>query len=95
MCVSWVWLHRNHEPEQRFVMSNLNLGGVYLARVGKGRERVEASFKTIKGLFGLEGFAQHSKQGVFRWWCLFTLAFFLCHFQDLDSPVRTPQVWPN
>ncbi|UQN06907.1 transposase [Deinococcus sp. QL22] len=76
-------------------MSNVNLGGVYLARVGKGRWRIEAFFKTIKGRFGLERFAQHSKQGVFRWWCLSTLAFFLCHFQELDGAVRKPQVWPD
>ncbi|WP_189093951.1 transposase, partial [Deinococcus ruber] len=48
MCVSWVWLYRNAEPEQRFVMSNLDLGGTYLARVGKRRWRIEAFFKTIK-----------------------------------------------
>ncbi|MFB9995277.1 transposase [Deinococcus oregonensis] len=95
MCISWVWLHRNKEPEQRFVMANLNLGGVYLARIGRGRWRIEAFFKTIKGRFGLERFAQHSKQGVFRWWCLSTLAFLLCHFQELDGPVRKPQVWPD
>ena len=28
MCLSWVWLYRNDEPEQRFVMSNLDLGYV-------------------------------------------------------------------
>ena len=43
-------------------MSNLDLGGKYLARVGKRRWRIEAFFKTIKGRFGLERFAQHSKR---------------------------------
>ena len=38
-------------------MSNLNLGGKYLARVGKRQWRIEAFFKTIKGRFGLERFA--------------------------------------
>nr|WP_232337937.1 transposase [Deinococcus arboris] len=61
MYISWVWLYRDKEPEQRFVMSNLNLGGVDLARLGKRRWRIEAFFKTIKGRFGLERFAQHSQ----------------------------------
>ncbi|WP_415791848.1 transposase, partial [Deinococcus saxicola] len=95
MCVSWVWLYRNKEPEQRFVMSNLDLGGKYLARVGKRRWRIEAFFKTVKGRFGLERFAQHSKQGVLRWWCLSGLAFLLCHLQDLDLPLRLPHTWPD
>ena len=43
-------------------MSNFDLGGKYLARVGKRRWRIEAFFKTIKGRFGLERFAQHSKR---------------------------------
>ncbi|WP_353885749.1 transposase [uncultured Deinococcus sp.] len=47
-------------------MSNLDLGGKYLARMGKRRWRIEAFFKTVKGRFGLERFAQHSKQGVIR-----------------------------
>jgi hypothetical protein len=75
--------------------SNLDLGGVYLARVGKERWRIEAFSKTIKGRPGLERFGQHRQQGVFRWWCLSTLAFLLCHVQDLDTPVTTPQVWPD
>lgn len=95
MCVSWVWLYRNKEPEQRFVMSNLELGGKYLARVGKRRWRIEAFFKTIKGRFGLERFAQHSKQGVLRWWCLSGLAFLLCHLQDLALPVKPPGTWSD
>ena len=95
MCLSWVWLYRNDEPEQRFVMSNLNLGGKYLARVGKRRWRIEAFFKTIKGRFGLERFAQHSKQGVLRWWCLSALAFLLCHLQDLALPVKSPGTWAD
>ena len=95
MCLSWVWLYRNDEPEQRFVMSNLDLGGKYLARVGKRRWRIEAFFKTIKGRFGLERFAQHSKQGVLRWWCLSGLAFLLCHLQDLALPVRPPGTWAD
>ena len=107
MCLSWVWLYRNDEPEQRFVMSNLNLGGKYLARVGKRRWRIEAFFKTIKGRFGLERFAQHSKrasvlmgavlpkkQGVLRW-CLSALAFLLCHLQDLALPVKSPGTWAD
>lgn len=49
MCVSWIWLYRNKEPEQRFVMSNLDLGGKYLARMGKRRWQIEAFFKTLKG----------------------------------------------
>jgi hypothetical protein len=88
-------LYRNDEPEQRFVMSNLDLGGKYLARVGKRRWRIEAFFKTIKGRFGLERFAQHSKQGIFRWWCLSGLAFLLCHLQDLSLPVRPPGTWAD
>lgn len=95
MCVSWVWLYRNKELEQRFVMSNLDLGGVYLARLGKRRWRIEAFFKTVKGRFGLERFAQHSKQGVVRWWCLSGLAFLLCHVEDLDLPLRPPGTWPD
>ena len=95
MCVSWVWLYRNKEPEQRFVMSNLDLGGKYLARVGKRRWRIEAFFKTVKGRFGLERFAQHSKQGVMRWWCLSGMAFLLCHLQNLDLPEREADRWPD
>lgn len=95
MYVSWVWLYRNKEPEQRFVMSNLDLGGKYLARVGKRRWRIEAFFKTVKGRFGLERFAQHSKQGVMRWWCLSGMAFLLCHFQDLDLPVTVRETQPD
>ena len=95
MTLSWVWLYRNKEPEQRFVMSNLELGGKYLARVGKRRWRIEAFFKTIKGRFGLERFAQHSKQGVLRWWCLSGLAFLLCHLHDLALPVRPPGTWAD
>ena len=95
MCVSWVWSYRNKEPEPRFVMSNLDLGGKYLARVGKRRWRIEAFFKTVKGRFGLERFAQHSKQGVLRWWCLSGMAFLLCHFQELDLPVAGPRTWPD
>lgn len=95
MTLSWVWLYRNAEPEQRFVMPNLDLGGKYLARVGKQRWRIEAFFKTIKGRFGIERFAQHSKQGVLRWWCLSGLAFLLCHLQDLALPIRPPGTWPD
>ncbi|WP_082505900.1 transposase [Deinococcus sp. Leaf326] len=51
----------------------------FSARVGKCRWRIEAFFKTVKGHFGLERFAQHSKQRVMRWWCLSGMAFLLCH----------------
>jgi len=108
MYVSWAWLYRNKEPEQRFVMSNINLGGKYLARVGKRRWRIEGFFKTIKGRFGLERFAQHSKRasvlmgavlpkktGVMRWWCLSGLAYLLCHLADQDVPSRPPGTWPD
>ncbi|MFN4249520.1 transposase [Deinococcus sp.] len=95
MYVSWAWLYRNKEPEQRFVMSNINLGGKYLARVGKRRWRIEGFFKTIKGRFGLERFAQHSKTGVMRWWCLSGLAYLLCHLADQDVPPRPPGTWPD
>ncbi|MDP9766101.1 transposase [Deinococcus enclensis] len=95
VCISWVWLYRNEEPEQRFVMSNRRMGGVHLARVGKRRWKIEGFFKTIKGRFGLSRFAQHSKQGVLRWWCLSGLAFLLCHLQDLDVPTRPPGRWPD
>jgi Transposase DDE domain len=63
--------------------------------VGKRRWRIEAFFKTIKGRFGLERFAQHSKQGVLWWWCLSGLAFLLCHSQDLALPVRPPGTWAD
>lgn len=53
---------------------------------------LEAFFKTIKGRFGLERFAQHSKQGVLRW-CLSGLAFLLCHLQDLALPIWPPGTW--
>ena len=76
-------------------MSNLNLGGKYLARVGKRRWSIEAFFKTIKGRFGLERFAQHSKQGGLRWWYLSGLAFLLCHLQDLALPDRPPETWAD
>lgn len=95
MYVSWVWLYRNKEPEQRFVMSNINLGGKYLARVGKRRWRIEGFFKTIKGRSGLERFAQHSKKGVTRWWCLSGLAYLFCHLTDQDVPSRPPETWPG
>lgn len=95
MCVSWVWLRGGKEPEQRFVMSNLDLGGSYLSRLGKRRWRIEAFFKTVKGRFGLERFAQHSKQGVLRWWCLSGMAFVLCHFQELDFLEREVGRWPD
>lgn len=95
MCISWVWLYRNKEPEQRFVMSNLDLDGRYLARLGKRRWRIEAFFKTVKGRFGLERFAQHSKQGVLRWWCLSGMAFVLCHLQDLDLPLDARGSWAD
>ncbi|MFW8628630.1 transposase, partial [Deinococcus sp. ME38] len=91
----WAWLYRNKEPEQRFVMSNINLGGKYLARVGKRRWRIEGFFKTIKGRFGLERFAQHSKKGVMRWWCLSGLAYLFCHLADQDVPPRPPGTWPD
>lgn len=51
-------------------------------------------FKTIKGRFGLERFAQHSKQGVLQW-CLSALAFLLCHLQDLATPTRLPETSLN
>ncbi|PTA66744.1 transposase [Deinococcus arcticus] len=95
MYISWVWLYRNKEPEQRFVMSNVDLGGTYLARVGKRRWRIEAFFKTIKGRFGLARFAQHSKTGVMRWWCLSGLAYLLCHLADQEVPSRPPETWPD
>ena len=76
--------------------------------MGKRRWRIEAFFKTIKGRFGLERFAQHSKrasvlmgavlpkkQGVLRWWCLSALAFLLCHLQDLALPVKSPGTWAD
>lgn len=95
MTISWVWLYRNAEPEQRFVMSNRTLGGVHLARIGKRRWKVEAFFKTIKGRFGLERFAQSRKQGAFRFWCFSALAFLLCHLADLDLPPKAPGEWPD
>ena len=54
-----------------------------------------AFFKTVKGRFGLERFAQHSKQGVMRWWCLSGMAFLLCHLQNLDLPVERAGTWPD
>ncbi|WP_052326889.1 transposase [Deinococcus peraridilitoris] len=95
MTVSWVWLYRNAVPEQRFVMTNRVLGGVHLARIGKRRWKIEAFFKTIKGRFGLERFAQSRKQGAFCFWCLSTLAFLLCHLADLDLPSNVPGAWPD
>jgi Transposase DDE domain len=93
MCVFWVWLYRNKEPEQRFVRSNLDLGGRYLTRLGRRRWRIEAFFKTLKGRFGLERFTQHSKQGVLRWWYLSGMAFVRCHSQHLDVPLKG--VWAD
>ncbi|MFC6751699.1 hypothetical protein [Deinococcus aquaticus] len=56
---------------------------------------MEGFFKTIKGRFGLERFAQHSKTGVMRWWCLSGLAYLLCHLADQDVPPRPPGTWPD
>ncbi|MFT2720374.1 hypothetical protein ACMT4L_10265 [Deinococcus sp. A31D244] len=49
----------------------------------------------MKGRFGLERFAQHSKKGVMRWWCLSGLAYLLCHLADQDVPPRPPGTWPD
>ncbi|BDP44265.1 hypothetical protein DAETH_42340 (plasmid) [Deinococcus aetherius] len=76
-------------------MLNHDLGGKYLARVGKRRWLTLAFFKTVKGRFGLERFAQHSKQGVMRWWCLSGAAFLLCPLQDLDLPEGGVTMWPD
>ncbi|CAM3421392.1 hypothetical protein DEDE109153_16275 [Deinococcus deserti] len=46
-------LHQTKETEQRFMMSNLDLSGIYRARTGKRRWRIEAFFKTVKGWFGI------------------------------------------
>ncbi|SMB83974.1 hypothetical protein [Deinococcus hopiensis] len=49
MCISWVWLYRNKAPEQRFVRSNLDLGGKYLARVKKRRPADRSLFQDGEG----------------------------------------------
>ena len=77
------------------MISNLNLGGKYLTRVGKRLCQIKAVAKTVKGRFGPERFAQHSKQGVLRWWCLSGRAFLLSPFQNLDLPLSVPGSWPD
>ena len=89
--LSWFW--RKHkdtgEREQHFVVATEALSGAYMIRLGKLRWRIEACFKTLKHRFGWAKFGQGEKLGMYRWWVLCLISFWLVHCQFLSSGEAT------
>jgi Transposase DDE domain len=91
--VSWVWLKRQGQREQRFAVSTRALSGTHIARWGKRRWQIEGFFKTAKHRFGLHRFGQGTRQGVYRWIVLSFLAFILAYWAHLTAPTATVLDW--
>jgi hypothetical protein len=88
--LSWVWLKRQGQWVQRFVISTQKMTGRTIARCGKRRWRIEGFFKTAKHRFGLHRFGQKTRQGVYRWLILSFMAFLLAHWCH-EAAIGTPQ----
>ena len=77
------------------MINNLNLRGIYRARLRKRHCPIEEFLETIEGRFGLKRFAQRSKLGVTRRRCPGGLALLMRRFGDPDLPIRPPKAWPD
>lgn len=88
--LSWVWLKRDGQWVQRFVISTQKMTGRAIARCGKRRWRIEGFFKTAKHRFGLHRFGQNTRQGVYRWLILSFMAFLLAHWCH-EALIGAPQ----
>lgn len=83
LTVSWFWLKRAEgKRELRFVGSTHPYSGGYLVRLGRKRWAIEGFFKPIKHRFGIHGFGQSTKLGVYRWLILSLIAYLLVHWID-------------
>ncbi len=94
LTVSWFWLQRSQgKRELRFVVSTYPYSGVYLVRLGRQRWAIEGFFKTIKHRFGLHGFGQKTRLGIYRWWLLSCIAYRLAHWMFCLLPAWCVLDW--
>jgi hypothetical protein len=82
--VASFWLKREGgSKEQRFVLSTKAMSAKHIVRWGKRRWKIEGFFKTVKGRFSLDRFAQGSKLGVYRYLIMSMAAYVLAHWGHL------------
>lgn len=82
--VASYWLKREGgSKEQRFVLSTKALSAKHIVRWGKRRWKIEGFFKSVKGRFSLDRFAQGSKLGVYRYRIISMAAYMLAHWGHL------------
>jgi hypothetical protein len=93
LTVSWFWLSSDGKRELRFVVSTYPYSGVYLVRLGRQRWAIEGFFKTIKHRFGLHGFGQKTRLGIYRWLLLSLIAYLLAHWVARTFPNWAPLDW--
>ena len=94
LTVSWFWLKRSDgKRELRFVVSTDPDSGVYLVRLGRQRWAIEGFFKTIKHRFGLQGFGQKTRLGIYRGLLLSLIAYLLAHWVARTFPTWAPLDW--
>lgn len=84
--VASYWLKkRDGNREKRFVLCTKALSPAYIVRWGKKRWSIEGFFKTAKGRFSLDRFAQGTKLGVYRYLLLSMIAYLLAHWGHLSQ----------
>ena len=94
LTISWFWLKRSEgKRELRFVVSTYPYSGVYLVRLGRQRWAIEGFFKTIKHRFGLHGFGQKTRLGIYRWLLLSLIAYLLAHWMFCLLPAWCALDW--
>jgi hypothetical protein len=82
--VASFWLKREGgSKEQRFVLCTKAMSAKHIVRWGKRRWKIEGFFKTVKGRFSLDRFAQGSKLGVYRYLIMSMAAYVLAHWGHL------------
>ena len=78
--LSWVWLKRDGQRVQRFVISTKPMKGKTIARWGRRRWQIEGFFKTVKHCFSLHRFGQKTLLGVYRWLILSFVSYLLSYW---------------
>ena len=93
--LSWVWLKRDGQRVQRFVISTKPMKGSTIARWGRRRWSIEAFFKTVKHRFSLHRFGQHKLLGVYRWLILSFISYLLAYWVYLHLGNNDNLDWFN
>lgn len=84
--VAAYWLKkRDGTREKRFVLCTKALSPAHIVRWGRRRWCIESFFKTAKGRFSLNRFAQGTKLGVYRYLLLSMMAYVLAHWGHLSQ----------